>query len=97
MRTFFVCLSLIILSGCAKNPVSGQNDFVLMSESQEIAIGRQSDVQVRKQYKVYESEALQDYVDGVGQKVARSSHRPRRRHQPVPSPRAPPAWIGRMG
>ena len=76
MRIVLACLFLLDISGCAKNPVSGQSDFVLMSESQEIAIGRQSDLQVKKQYKVYESEALQDYVDGVGQKLAHKSHRP---------------------
>ncbi|MBI3221895.1 MAG: M48 family metalloprotease [Nitrosomonadales bacterium] len=47
-----------------------------MSESQEIAVGRQADEQVKKQYHVYESKALQDYVDSVGQRIARQSHRP---------------------
>lgn len=67
---------LFVLAGCAQNPVSGQKDFVMMSESQEIAIGRQTDEQVRKQYRVYESKALQDYVNRVGQKIAKQSHRP---------------------
>ncbi len=76
MRTVFVCLSWLILAGCAQNPVTGQNDFVMMSESQEVAVGRQSDEQIKKHYKVYESKALQDYVNGVGQRLAKQSHRP---------------------
>ena len=76
MRIVLICLSLLALSGCAQNPVSGQKDFVMMSESQEMAIGRQNDVLIKKQYKVYESKALQDYVNSVGQRLARTSHRP---------------------
>lgn len=77
MRLLIIALTLSLLSGCAQNPVSGQADFVMMSEEQEIAIGRQYDEQViKKQYQVYESKALQDYVDSVGQKLAKQSHRP---------------------
>lgn len=77
MRLLFISLAFSLLAGCAQNPVTGKSDFVMMSESQEIAVGRQYDEQViRKQYKVYESKALQDYVDRVGQKLARQSHRP---------------------
>ncbi len=77
MRFLIVTLILSsLLAGCAQNPVTGSNDFVMMSENQEIAIGRQSDEQVKKQYKVYGSKALQDYVNSVGQRIARQSHRP---------------------
>lgn len=76
MRIAIIFLSLLILSGCAQNPVSGRNDFVMMSEKQEIAVGRQNDAQVKKEYKVYESKALQDYVNRVGQKLVKQSHRP---------------------
>ncbi len=76
MRLYLFCLALILLSGCAQNPVTGQSDFVMMSESQEMALGRQEDEKIRKQYKVYDSLALQDYVNRVGQKIARQSHRP---------------------
>lgn len=73
----FLIISLVLaLAGCAQNPVTGSNDFVMMSENQEIAIGRQNDELVKKQYKVYGSRALQDYVNSVGQNIARQSHRP---------------------
>src|SRR3989338_6992464 len=77
MHLLITALALALLSGCAQNPVTGQNDFVMMSEEQEIAIGRQYNEQViSKQYQVYGSKALQDYVNRVGQKLARNSHRP---------------------
>jgi predicted Zn-dependent protease len=79
MRNLIVLLIVVAalaLSGCASNPVSGKQDFVMMSEQQEIALGRSSDADVRKQYKVYANPALQSYVDRVGQKVAEHSHRP---------------------
>ena len=76
VKILFACLALLALAGCAVNPVSGQQDFVTMSEAREISLGRSADADVRKQYKVVESAALQDYVDSVGQKIARHSHRP---------------------
>lgn len=76
MRPVLICFALLALAGCAQNPVSGQNDFVMMTESQEISMGRENDIQIRKQYKVYPSFALQDYVNSVGQKIAKKSHRP---------------------
>ena len=75
IKILLACLALFALAGCAVNPVSGQQDFVTMSEAQEISLGRGANADVRKQYKVYESPALQDYVDSVGQKIAQHSHR----------------------
>lgn len=77
MRTLTIGLALLLLAACAENPVTGKKDFVMMSESQEIEIGRKYDEEVvKKQYRVYESKPLQDYVDRIGQKLAKQSHRP---------------------
>ena len=76
MKILLACLALLAPAGCAQNPVSGQQDFVTMSEAQEIRMGRDADADVRKQYGVYKSEALQNYVNGVGQRIAQQSHRP---------------------
>src|SRR2546425_11902803 len=62
--------------GCARNPVTGRREIVLVSESQEIAIGQQSDPQVREQYGVVENVALQAYVQSLGRKLVSVSHRP---------------------
>ncbi|MEQ1555916.1 MAG: M48 family metalloprotease, partial [Gallionella sp.] len=69
-------LLLSLLAGCAQYPVTGGADFVMMSENQELEAGRAADVEVRKQYLVYADEALQNYVNRVGQKLAAHSHRP---------------------
>lgn len=62
--------------GCASNPVSGGRDFVLLSENQEIDLGRANDPKVRAQFGVYDDETLQAYVQQVGEKLAAQSHRP---------------------
>lgn len=64
------------LTACATNPVTGNPNFVTMTEAQEISMGRSADAEVRKQYHVYDSPELQDYVNQVGQKLAHNSHRP---------------------
>lgn len=69
------CLSLV-LGACATNPVSGQREVALMSEQQEIAIGRDMAPKVLQAYGKYENDALQAYVQGVGEKLAAVSHRP---------------------
>lgn len=64
------------LSGCATNPVSGGQDFVLMSEAKEIRLGRKYHEQIIKEMPLYEDRKLAAYVEQVGQRVARSSDRP---------------------
>ena len=72
----FSLVPLILgLAGCAVNPVSGNPNFVVMTEAQEISTGRSADAEVRKQYQVYDAPELQDYVNQVGQKLAHNSHR----------------------
>lgn len=63
------------LSGCATNPVTGSSDFVLMSEQQEIALGRQYHPQVLKETPAYPDAELAAYVQGIGTKLAAHSHR----------------------
>ncbi len=63
------------LSGCAVNPVSGHNDFVMMTESEEISAGRDANPKIIEQYGMYDNPALQAYVQKVGEGVAAHSHR----------------------
>ena len=73
LGTIFLVLTL---TNCAQNPVTGNPNFVTMSESQEVQTGREEDGKVRQEYGVYDNQALQQYVNEVGQRLARSSHRP---------------------
>ena len=68
--------SLFLFAGCAVNPVTGRQNFTLMSEAEEMRTGRQADVDIRKEYGVYDLPALQNYVNEIGQKLAKKSHRP---------------------
>jgi len=63
------------LSSCAVNPVSGRSDLVMMSESQEIAVGRDTHPKIIEQYGLYDNPALQAYVQKIGAGVAATSHR----------------------
>ena len=75
-RPFVLFLSLLVLSGCARNPVTGKRQIVLISESQEIAYGREAHPEVLAQFGRVDDSDLQSYFDQIGQKLAVLSHRP---------------------
>lgn len=73
----FGCLfSLLFLNNCARNPVTGKRQVVLMSEAQEIAMGQEADPQIIAQYGLYDDKALQAFITEKGKKMAAISHRP---------------------
>ena len=61
-KKFFIILfpSILLFNSCSRNPVTGKNEFSLMSESQEIAMGKSYDPQIIEQYGLYQNEQLQD-------------------------------------
>ncbi|MEL7251939.1 MAG: peptidase M48, partial [Bacteroidota bacterium] len=61
--------------GCAVNPVSGKKQFMLMSESQELALGKQSDPSIVAQFGMYQDNQLQSFLNEKGQEMAKVSHR----------------------
>jgi predicted Zn-dependent protease len=65
-----------VITACAVNPVSGERELALLSEAEELKLGRDNDVQIRKQYEVVKNPALQAYVQDVGARLAAKSHRP---------------------
>jgi len=65
------------LSGCAKNPVTGESQFMLVSEQQEIQMDKQaSPQQLSTDYGVVSDMNLDDYVGKVGKSLSDTSHRP---------------------
>jgi len=72
------CLSAtgIFFTNCAKNPVSGKSQIVLMSESQELAMGKEADPQVIAEFGLYEDSSLQQFIREKGKQMAAISHRP---------------------
>jgi predicted Zn-dependent protease len=74
---FLVVMACLLLSACAVNPVTGSRNFTLMSEAGEMRKGQQAAVEIGKVYEVYDDlPALQSYVNEIGQKLAKNSHRP---------------------
>jgi predicted Zn-dependent protease len=69
-------LAAALLAACALNPVSGGHELALLSEADELRLGRENDVEIRKQYGVYAHAPLQRYVQQIGERLAAKSHRP---------------------
>ena len=69
-------LLLVAVAGCATNPVTGEREFVMISEAGEIAMGREADAEVRREMGLYADDALQSYVEEIGLELASRSHRP---------------------
>ena len=69
--------ALVLASaGCARNPVTGRNELSLVSEAQEIEMGKQSAQQVAQTIGYYDDPAAQAYVSQIGLKMAKASERP---------------------
>jgi predicted Zn-dependent protease len=64
------------VAGCAVNPVTGQRQFVLISEAQEIEMGRQVAAEAAAAMGLVDDAALQAYVRELGLRLARTSERP---------------------
>jgi len=65
-----------LVTACATNPVTGNSDFVLISEEQEISLGRQANTRILKETPVYADPKLGKLVQQVGEELASHSHRP---------------------
>jgi predicted Zn-dependent protease len=75
-RLSTLSLALLIAAGCAKNPVTGNREFVLLSEGQEISMGQEAAQQVETSIGLVDDADLQSYVRRVGQNLAAKSERP---------------------
>jgi predicted Zn-dependent protease len=67
---------LALLAACATNPVTGKREISLMSEGQEIAIGKENHPQILREMGQYNDPGLQRYVSDIGLKLAKTSERP---------------------
>jgi predicted Zn-dependent protease len=71
-------LAAALLVGCGTamvNPVTGQTERSVMSEQAEIAEGAKAHQQVLQEYGVVKDAHLQTYVNDLGQRLAKLSHR----------------------
>ncbi len=75
-RTILLATALGLAAGCATNPVTGEREFSLISESQEIQMGQQAAQEVEQSLGLVDDPALQQYVSRVGLAMAKASERP---------------------
>jgi predicted Zn-dependent protease len=73
IRLTIVCAALV---ACARNPVTGERELALISETQELELGKQAAEQARQAIGLVDDEELQAYVQGVGTALAADSERP---------------------
>ncbi|MBT8396063.1 MAG: M48 family metalloprotease [Gemmatimonadetes bacterium] len=75
-KVAFPVVLLLWLVGCAINPATGRRQFSLMSEGQEIQMGRDADPEIVASMGLYPDESLQAYVQDLGTQLAANSERP---------------------
>lgn len=73
---FFLFIGVFTLVSCSRNPVTGKKEFSLMSESQEIAMGKEYDPSIVAQFGSYNDPRLQGFINEKGKAMAAISHRP---------------------
>ncbi len=76
-RLLGTALTLGLLAACATNPVTGKSELALVSESQEIDMGKQGAAEVAQSIGLYPDDAVQAYVSRVGLSLAAQTERPK--------------------
>ena len=74
--TSFVLVVGLTAGGCATNPATGRNQIMLISESQEIQMGREYDPQVVASIGLYPDSTWQRYIHQIGAPLAAAGERP---------------------
>lgn len=67
---------LLVFASCAVNPATGERQFTLMTEGQEIQMGREADPDIVGSMGLYPDENLQAYVQELGAELAATTERP---------------------
>ncbi|MBS3905495.1 MAG: M48 family metalloprotease [Syntrophaceae bacterium] len=76
MVPFCLLCLLFLIPACAVNPVTGKQELMLLSERDEINLGRETDVEIVKQYGIYEDPKLTATLKDMCRQLGRVSHRP---------------------
>jgi predicted Zn-dependent protease len=71
----FLGMLLLLLSGCARNPVTGRPEVTLVSEAKEREIGEAEARSVAETMGIFDDPGLAGYVRAVGERLARFSPR----------------------
>jgi len=69
-------LLLLAMSACVRNPATGKRMLSLVSQNDEIALGKQGAQDVRQSIGLLDDAKVQQYVSAVGLPMAKRSERP---------------------
>lgn len=75
-RILLVLAAVLMVPSCAVNPVTGKKQLMLMSESQEVALGAQYDPTVIGTFGAYDDPDLMAFINTKGAEMGKLSHRP---------------------
>jgi predicted Zn-dependent protease len=67
----------LLLGGCALNPLTGERNFSLIGEGQEIEMGKEAAAEVAQTVGIYADAKAQRYVTELGQQLSAASERPK--------------------
>jgi len=71
------CALILFVAGCAVNPVTGEQQLMLMSEAQEVQTGEEAyPMYTQMSEGLFQDPGLQAYAQEVGGRLAGLSHRP---------------------
>ncbi len=76
LRQIAALLLGVLLASCASNPATGGKNVVLSTQKGEVESSRRAYDQIVRFYGIYEDQSVQEYVNAVGQRVARHSDLP---------------------
>jgi predicted Zn-dependent protease len=75
--SFFLIGIIFWIPSCAVNPVTGKQELMLLSDTDEMNLGRETDGKIVQQYGIYEDQKLTVYLNDICQRLAKVSHRPK--------------------
>ena len=76
-RVLLLSVSLVLLSSCAVNPITGEEELMFFSPQEDLALGRKYAPYVERELGGrIPDESVQSYINRVGQRIARVCHRP---------------------
>lgn len=76
IRLSLIAILSMILTTCAVNPVTGKRQVMLVSEEQEMQMGKEYDPQIVAQFGEYKNDALLTFLNQKASEIGKISHRP---------------------
>ncbi len=75
-RPVLAAAAVLAVVACATNPATGKKQLMLVSEAQEIAMGKAADQEAVAAYGLYPDARVQAYVERLGKGLAARSEKP---------------------